>query len=279
MIDSSGQNGCSLSIGQWHFNKDHQTLFTPYIEESTGRISYYFQDDDSVYQIRCGRTIIERIIGTKSEDATKTTITIKLRQRPDFFKSYQGLHFIRQVDDFTDNEEASKVLTHVWKGVPMQSLRKLLRALGDKYIFLSAENPFERHETAQETKDDEIFTDSGYSSLMPTKFFQDDTAPYLGGLEEGVVKSSTCLKQRVEDDARTEVSATPTVNPVSIKNSIAWVCDDIHGKITDSWSLACTPKFVERLGPIFKAFAINFGTESASPMSLQIMRFVYKHHE
>lgn len=127
--------------------------------------------------------------------------------------------------------------------------------------------------------EDDIFTDSGYSSLNPSNINR-QSEKARGHVAQALLQTTEDFTEPTDDDeARTEFSAAPTVNAQSIQESVNWVCDDIHFKLKKSLGLARMPALANGLAETLKTFALAFGAESASPMSLQIMRFVYKHHE
>lgn len=128
-----------------------------------------------------------------------------------------------------------------------------------------------------EVKDDEIFTDSGYASVVHFAFrpnnTDDESTPEMSRSR----RQSPCSRSD-EDETGTICSAVTNIVPNVIHESIAQVCNDIYNNLRRNLDDTGYKAIANRLPGIIKAFAVKIGTDASNGLNPRIMHFVYQHH-
>ncbi len=137
---------------------------------------------------------------------------------------------------------------------------------------------FNRGEVPIETREAEIFTDSGYASiphatLSPSRCDQEDSArainPKPASFRSGI---------NADDEAKTVYSAATSIIPGGAQESIACVCEDIYNNLQKEIDVIGYRSMASELPRLIKTFAMRLGANKSSHLNLQIMHFIHKHH-
>ncbi|KAI9148359.1 Pyriculol/pyriculariol biosynthesis cluster transcription factor [Paramyrothecium foliicola] len=233
--------------------------------------TYYIPEANSIYKIEYPLDSIESVsFRTPPNGPNDLAIcVIELSRPPKFFLSKLSKQWraggFEVCDDFTEDMQASRVLTHILGGMAGTLLPEVMS-------LLSTECFIRRHKVNKAIDEqesfickDEICTDSGYASMR-----NDRDVAYTFG------QDSVSLLERPRTNSNQDVDNTDETK--ASEESIGWVCDDIYQNIRQAVDPKSYALLSNKLPSLLKAFAVQFDAEITDNSSLQIMHFVYKHH-
>jgi hypothetical protein len=233
-------------------------------DQARFKIEYTFSDIKSIF-----------FLDDFSESAIDLTCSPKF-----FIGSLHTVDFT-QCSDFTEDKQASRILTHYLGGNLI--LRSQLSTLLSLETFTKRHHfssPGESVQVQREIQYDEAPTDSGYASMANFRYRQNGEQGFKPGISGSGQHSPLSQKGKDvdEDETQTICSTSSNIVPETVQKSIAHVCNDIHNNIWQAVDAASYKSLAGRIPGLIKAFAIRLGTDTSNGLNQRIMHFVYKHH-
>lgn len=140
----------SLTIGAWHHNGRHVDGYEPvdlsvYYVSDQACLVYEIKHETINYRIECPFAYINNISlenedSSKDQSARQPGLVIKLNRPPNFFMNYAGTERLFQCEDFTENQQASRIMVHRVGGNP-KILQDQLAKLKSLYSFRNRQLP------------------------------------------------------------------------------------------------------------------------------------------
>jgi hypothetical protein len=208
-----------------------------------------------------------------------SSVLIHLRHPPNIFQRLPGSDSFYPCNAFDPNYKSFQELNHILEGD--------LEVFGKQFEILESTESFMNRQKARHVeqkpeplicKEDETFTDSGYASVLNTRYDRGDNGQNheLSGQN---LESKAPPYEVDTEDTRTVLSMATTMNSRLDQDSIDWVCDNIYGSLCHTIDAVGYKTLKACFPGLLKAFAIKFGTDASDPSHLRIMHFVYKRHK
>lgn len=145
----------SLSIGTWRRVGQNAMDLVIFYAPDKACLTYYINNDSAGYKIEYPFSYIKNITlenGTSPEDASGMSsrprgLLVELNRAPNFFMDSSGTGGFHQCGDFTEEQQASRVMVHHLGGNPRQLCGELAKLVSLE-SFRNRHSPFDPHAMA-----------------------------------------------------------------------------------------------------------------------------------
>ncbi|KAI4197282.1 MAG: hypothetical protein LQ350_006009 [Teloschistes chrysophthalmus] len=145
----------SLSIGSWRRVGQNAMDLVVFYAPDKACLTYYINNDSAGYKIEYPFSYIKNITLENNDPINEPSgmhpkprgLLVELNRPPNFFMDSSGTGGFHQCGDFTEDQQASRVLVHHLGGHP-NTLSGQLAKLVSLESFQTRHNPFDHHATA-----------------------------------------------------------------------------------------------------------------------------------